>query len=149
MSIQVNQYVKLWIWLLRNLDFLIIKFFALSYITKHRIVSPKLSALRCSVWAKQLIKRFFAKKRVLLDMPDPVPKVEKDIKEWSLTDVIEWLSESKLGNWTNLFEEHQIDGEDLLELTRERLAEFGVERGLDQARIMGAIEKLKASKEKS
>jgi len=112
---------------------------------------PQIECSSMLCLAEAVNQAFFTKKKVLLDMPEPIPKADKPIKEWSIADVTEWLSdpETKLANWTGLFGEHQIDGEDLLELTSERLAEFGVESGVTQARIMGAIERLKVNSSKS
>ena len=53
---------------------------------------------------------------------------EKLVTEWEVEEVCEWLEDIGLGEHCPQFQENEILGEHLLELTKEELAELGVKK---------------------
>ena len=61
---------------------------------------------------------------------------------WSTPEVLVWLEKQKMGKYSHLFEEHQIDGATLMHIGRDELVDLGVKNGLDRAKIAGAVQRL-------
>jgi hypothetical protein len=64
------------------------------------------------------------------------------VRDWSIAQVAEWLTTAGFPHFTARFGENGINGDTLLQLDKPALLVLGL-NALDQARVMGSIERLK------
>ena len=50
------------------------------------------------------------------------------IEEWGISEVCEWLKEIGLGEHCEMFEENEIMGEHLADLSKDELKELGIKK---------------------
>lgn len=66
------------------------------------------------------------------------------LQRWTPAEVRGWLQSINLGRFAPLFEEHDVGGDVLLDVTQEDLQEMGVTKVGDKKRLMRALEALQA-----
>jgi len=63
--------------------------------------------------------------------------------EWSCSEVIDWLNHLTLGQYKEAFEENDIEGKHLPDLSKDELKELGVKKLGHRMTLDDAITKLK------
>jgi len=69
--------------------------------------------------------------------------VDKDFHKWSSVEVAAHLGKKGLKGYTELFQQHKIDGSVFHNLTEENLKEMGIESVGDRKKVMAAIKDLR------
>jgi len=67
---------------------------------------------------------------------------KQEPKRWSVDQVVEWLEEVNLNDFTKSFRKEEVDGLTLLKLEDKDLEEIGAPGGFKRKKLLGAIEKL-------
>lgn len=58
----------------------------------------------------------------------PPSYTKKQVADWDVADVCEWLQDIHLAEHTTSFEENEIVGEHLIDITKDDLKELGVKK---------------------
>lgn len=74
-------------------------------------------------------------------------QVDQDISNWSTVEVGIWLESVQLGEYTEVFANNDIRGQELLNLTRRDLKEIGMTKVGHIKRILMAVKELNTAHE--
>jgi len=72
----------------------------------------------------------------------------KDVLDWTVKHVSQWLKQKGFGDYINEFKENEIDGATLLNLPDESFEKLGLDNPIKVAKVKGLIEKLKKKQNK-
>ena len=80
--------------------------------------------------------------RKLITQASPNKIQPKKISQWTVCDTVKWLNIISFGEHSSKFEKHKITGNILCDLTREDLADIGVNTVGDRLRFLQEVRKL-------
>lgn len=66
----------------------------------------------------------------------------QDIKSWGTTEVVAWLESLQLSEYKDNFIQHDIQGQELLSLSRRDLRDLGVAKVGHIKRILQAVQEI-------
>nr|XP_012215205.1 PREDICTED: uncharacterized protein LOC105667777 isoform X1 [Linepithema humile] len=93
----------------------------------------------CSDYSGQHLCQWTTKGHAL---PGQVHDKNKPVSEWTLLNVVEWMSALNLYRYVDVFKSKGITGSDLLHLDQEKLMNMGIKDEFHQRNILVCIEEL-------